>query len=71
MAIWGEPERAPHKQFVNAHNIHMYGGGGTSIIRVPLHSKYLQPYAMFCAEKSACTKITATMVTFCIYAVLT
>ena len=24
--IWGEPEQAPHKRFVNVHSIYMYGG---------------------------------------------
>ena len=40
----------------------MYGGGhGTSVIRAPLYSKYLRPHAVFCAEKSVCSKTTATV----------
>ena len=31
---WGEPERAPHKRFVNVRYIYVYGTSVTSVTRI-------------------------------------
>ena len=57
LCYWGEPERAPHKRYFNAHSVYMYV---LWYVRPSPARRFidsaLRPHAMFSAVKSAWSK---------------
>ena len=63
----GASPSKPHVNSSSMHAVYICMYGGTSVIRVPLHSKYLWPHAIFYPEKSMCSKITVTVTFYALH----